>query len=132
MADGQEDGHGDKASLIDPATLTGLAAECGAEILPALREEFDRETREALVALDAACADAEPQAAERALHALKGSAATLGLTRLAAHAGMLEREARAGGLPDAAGRGTVAELAARSLAALDAHLEDRAPAGAAL
>ena len=96
------EGHGAPASgvsrtsgekLFDRSVLDRLAEDLGPGRLPDMLEKIGAETARRLVVLRRLAQSGEPTAIQFEAHALKGTAATVGLVSLAALAKRLERDA---------------------------------------
>jgi signal transduction histidine kinase/CheY-like chemotaxis protein len=91
----------DLRPVLDPTAVTQVRAVLAGADAGMLVEVFVGQADERLAALHAARAAGDVDAFLRACHALRGSSATLGASRLAACARALETTARAGPLPSA-------------------------------
>jgi hypothetical protein len=80
-------------AILDRAALERFADDLGRDLLPRMLERIGAEMVRRLTELRTCAGAGERAALQREAHALKGSAATIGLTRLAALAKSLERNA---------------------------------------
>ncbi len=99
----------DDNSQVDTAAITTLINEIGASAVRQSLEVFFSEMTARLSSLERLSVDADVNVIRREAHLLKGSAATFGLTGLAADVAMLERDA--GTLTVDAYNATVARMA---------------------
>ncbi|HEX2839739.1 Hpt domain-containing protein [Hyphomicrobium sp.] len=95
---------------VDTAAIATLINEIGATAVRQSLDVFFSEMTARLASLEQLSADADVNVIRREAHLLKGSAATFGLTGLAADVAMLERDA--GTLTADAYKATVARMAA--------------------
>jgi len=79
--------------LFERAALERFADDIGRDLLPGIMQKIASEMVRRLGEMRALAARSEHAALQREAHALKGSAATIGLIRLAALARHLERNA---------------------------------------
>ncbi len=107
-------------ALVELATATGDPA-----FLPGLIEDYVEQAGSRLAALRAGSSSGDLEAVRSAAHALKGTSATLGASRVAAACDRIERTADEGGVADAVQLALVAQEVDRAADAL------RARAGAA-
>ena len=85
-------------ALLDETVLSDLAEAVPSEILPQLITTFVAEVQRRLTGIESAVAASDTGWAREDAHAMKGSAGTLGATRLEAEALAIEQAARAGNL----------------------------------
>lgn len=79
---------------FDPTRLEATCRATGPAFVRRMREVFERSAERAIDTLAAATDCGEDSETRRAAHTLKGSAATVGLTRLERAAAMIEARAR--------------------------------------
>jgi HPt (histidine-containing phosphotransfer) domain-containing protein len=116
--------EGGRPPSVDPerlAILRELGPEDGLGLLPAATEAFRRDVPSRLAALRRAMDDGGGEALSQAAHALKGSAANIGATAVAALCGELEMMGRNGN--HHGGLQLVSRLE-RELELVDAELDD--------
>jgi hypothetical protein len=98
----QPDGGGAAGAAsdeLDRELLRGLFADYGADVIAEIVADLPEEVAGSFAVLRVAAGDADAPAAERALHALKGTALGLGLMGFARACETGERAARAGRAP---------------------------------
>ena len=86
------------AALLDETVLSDLAEAVSNEILPQLITTFVAEVQRRLTGIESAVAASDTGRAGEDAHAMKGSAGTLGATRLEAEALAIEQAGKAGDL----------------------------------
>jgi len=86
------------AALLDETVLSDLAEDVSNEILPQLITTFVAEVQRRLTGIESAVAASDIGRAGEDAHAMKGSAGTLGATRLEAEALAIEQAGKAGDL----------------------------------
>jgi HPt (histidine-containing phosphotransfer) domain-containing protein len=82
--------------LVDESDLRNLEADMGAEMMPIILAQFIDEILQRRREAEAAAEQGAPEAFRKAVHAVSGSASTIGARRLASLAQSLERECLTG------------------------------------
>ncbi|HEX4892477.1 MAG TPA: Hpt domain-containing protein, partial [Hyphomicrobiaceae bacterium] len=88
------------AVILDRQIYSTLEKEVGAEEIPAIVSLFLEEAQDRLMRLHMLSPETAREEVGREAHSLKGSAATLGLMRLAAQADFLEKAVKSGTVED--------------------------------
>jgi CheY-like chemotaxis protein/nitrogen-specific signal transduction histidine kinase/HPt (histidine-containing phosphotransfer) domain-containing protein len=113
--------------ILDPAVMARRRGDLGDTVLAKLVQDFIRSARARGQTLRETDPVADPDACERAAHALKSGAASLGLTALSERCREIEQHCHAGEPARAAElRHDLPELLAQSEAAVQAYLADPA------